>query len=378
MKNKAKSISLALAVVVVVVLVLGAMKAAQIRAMMAAGESFVPPAQAVTTAPVREVEWSSELSAVGSLVAVQGVTVSTEVPGTVKSIVFESGQHVEEGDLLVRLDTSVERAELASAVASARLAKAELARRTNLPPAGAVSQAEVDATAAESTRAAARVANMKAVIAKKTIRAPFAGRLGIRQADLGEVLQPGAPIVSLQSFDPIYADFSLPQQALSRVAEGNTVLVTTDAFPDMTWEGEVDVIDAEVDVSTRNFRVRALIENPGGELRPGMFVDVKVRQPEKRELLAIPSSSVLFAPYGDSVYVLEPQDEDSDPPRYTVEQRFVRLGERRGDLVAVLSGLEPDDVVVSTGAFKLQNGTTVTVRDDLAPDASTDPTPPNE
>ena len=378
MKRKAKPVVIALSAIVLIILVLGGIKGAQIAAMIQAGESYVPPAQAVTTAEVLSVEWGGELTAVGSLVAVQGVMVSTEVSGTVASIHFESGERVKKGKLLVRLDTSVERALLDSAVATARLAKAELARRNNLPPAGAVSKAEVDASAAEAKRAAAEVANVRAVIAKKTIRAPFSGRLGIRHVNLGEVLQPGTDIVSLQSYDPIYAEFSLPQQALSQVTEGYPVTVDTDAFPAMSWVGEVDVIDAQVDPNTRNFTVRAIIDNPGGELRPGMFVDVQVRQPELRPVLAIPASSILFAPYGDSVYVLTESRENTEPQEYLVEQRFVRLGERRGDVVAVASGLTADDVVVSTGAFKLQNGMAITVREDLAPEASTNPTPPNE
>lgn len=378
MKARKKPILIAIGVVVLTVAILGGIKASQIGAMIAAGESFVQPPQAVTTAEVREVQWSSELTAVGTLVAVQGVTVSTEVPGTVKAIRFESGDMVDEGDLLVRLDTSTERAELAAARATAQLANAELKRRQNLPPAGAVSQADLDAAAARATEAAAAVANVRAVIAKKTIRAPFAGRLGIRQVDLGEVLQPGAPIVSLQSSDPIYAEFSLPQQALSRIDEGHAVSVSTDAFPGDAWQGVVDVVDVEVDRDTRNFTVRAVVENPDGRLRPGMFVDVRVLGPEVRDLLVIPASAVLFAPYGDSVYVTKKEVDDGGETRKTVEQVFVRLGERRGDLVAVTSGLERDDVVVSTGAFKLQNGMSILVRDDLAPDASSDPNPPNE
>ena len=378
MKSKRKPVFIAIGVVLLVVVVLGGIKAAQIGAMIAAGEAYVPPAQAVTTAEVRQVAWSSELTAVGTLVAVQGVTVSTEVPGTVRSIAFDSGEIVKKGDLLVRLDTSIERAELSAATASAQLADAELRRRRNLPPAGAVSQAEVDATAARATEAAAAVANVRAVIAKKTIRAPFSGRLGIRQVNLGEVLQPGAPIVSLQSADPIYAEFSLPQQALSQIQAGNAVSVSTDAFPGDTWNGEVEVVDVEVDSNTRNFTVRALVRNSDGKLRPGMFVDVRVLGPKARELLVIPASAVLFAPYGDSVYITNEQAKDQGDTRGTVEQVFVRLGERRGDLVAVTSGLSARDVVVSTGAFKLQNGMSVLVRNDLAPDASTDPNPPNE
>jgi membrane fusion protein, multidrug efflux system len=378
MKSSRKSILIAVGALVLAMVVLGAVKAAQIRAMIAAGKAYVPPAQAVTTAEVRRVQWQSELTAVGSSLAVQGVTVSSEVPGTVKAIAFESGAMVKKGDLLVRLDTSIEQAELASAEASARLATLDLERMKKLRAVGAGSEADLDTAAARAAQASAAFANVQAVIGKKTIRAPFSGRLGIREIDLGEVLQPGAPIVSLQSSDPIYVEFSLPQQALSRVEAGNPVAVGTDAFPDRKWQGRVDVVDAKIDPGTRNFTVRALVDNPNGELRPGMFVDVKVLRPETQELLAIPASAVLFAPYGDSVYVTKEKQTDSGETLQVVEQVFVRLGERRGDLVAVTSGLNAGDTIVSTGAFKLQNGMAVIVRNDLAPEVSTDPNPPNE
>jgi len=378
MKRNKKPILLALGVIVLVVLVLGGIKASQISAMIAAGEAYVPPPQAVTTAKVLQVSWKPELTAVGSVVAVQGVTVASEVPGTITEIAFKSGQMVEKGDLLVRLDTSIERAQLASAVASAELADIDYQRKKNLPPSAAVSAADIDAAAAKATQAAADVANFKAVIARKTIRAPFSGRLGIRHVDLGEVLQPGAPIVSLQSSDPIYVDFSLPQQALSLIEPGHTASITTDGFPGRTWEGTVEVVDTEVDIGTRNFAVRAQVGNPDGKLRTGMFVDVTVVQPEARQLLAIPASAVLFAPYGDSVYVIKEQESESGEKQQIAEQAFVRLGERRGDLVAVSSGLVAGDVVVSTGAFKLQSGMAVTIRNDLAPEVDTDPNPPNE
>jgi membrane fusion protein (multidrug efflux system) len=378
MKSRRKSILIAVGMVVLAVVVLGAVKAAQIRAMIAAGKAYVPPAQAVTTAEVRRVQWQSELTAVGSSLAVQGVTISSEVPGTVKAIAFESGAMVKKGDLLVRLDTSIEQAELASAEASTRLATLDLERMKKLRAVGAGSEADLDTAAARAAQASAAFANVQAVIAKKTIRAPFSGRLGIREIDLGEVLQPGTPIVSLQSSDPIYVEFSLPQQALSRVEAGNPVSVVTDAFPDRTWQGKVDVVDAKIDPGTRNFTVRALVDNPNGDLRPGMFVEVKVLRPETQELLAIPASAVLFAPYGDSVYVTKETQTDSGETQHVVEQLFVRLGERRGDLVAVTSGLKAGDTIVSTGAFKLQNGMAVVVRNDLAPEVSTDPNPPNE
>lgn len=378
MKRNKKPILVAVGVIVLLVLVLGGIKASQIGAMIAAGEAFVPPPQAVTTAEVLEVSWKPELTAVGSVVAVQGVTVASEVPGTITEIAFKSGQMVETGDLLVRLDTSIERAQLASAVASAKLADIDYQRKKNLPPTAAVSAADVDAAAAKAAQAAADVANFKAVIARKTIRAPFSGRVGIRDVDLGEVLQPGTPIVSLQSSDPIYVDFSLPQQVLSLIEPGHTATISTDGFPDRTWEGRVEVIDTEVDVGTRNFDVRAIVANPDGKLRTGMFVDVTVVQPEARQLLAIPASAVLFAPYGDSVYVIKEQLSESGEKLQIAEQAFVRLGERRGDLVAVSSGLAAGDMVVSTGAFKLQSGMAVTIRNDLAPEIRTDPNPPNE
>ncbi len=378
MTRKAKSILIAVGVVVLIVVALGAIKATQIRAMIEAGEAYTAPPQAVTTAEVRQLEWQSELTAVGSLVAVQGVIVSSEVPGTVQSIHFESGETVKKGSLLVRLDTSIERAELASAAASAKLASLDLERMRKLRAAGAGSEADLDAASARAAQSAAAVANVRAIIAKKTIRAPFSGRLGIRRIDLGEVLQPGAPIVSLQSYDPIYAEFALPQQALSRIDAGHRITLTTDAFPDRSFEGTVDVIDARIDLNTRNFTVRALVDNPNGDLRPGMFADVKVFRPEIREVLAIPASAVLFAPYGDSVYVTKEEKTESGETRLTVEQAFVRLGERRGDLVEVTSGVDADDTVVSTGAFKLQNGMAIIVRNDLAPEVSSEPTPPNE
>jgi membrane fusion protein (multidrug efflux system) len=378
MKGSRKSILVAVGAVVLTVVALGAVKAAQIGAMIKAGESFVPPPQAVTTAEVSEVQWQSEITAVGSMVAVQGVTVSSEVPGTVRAIAFESGEKVKEGDILVRLDTSVERAELVSAEASARLAELDLERMKKLRAAGAGSEANLDAAAARAAQASAAVDNIRAVIAKKTIRAPFLGRLGIRQVDLGQVLQPGSPIVSLQSFDPIYVEFQLPQQALSRVEVGHSVAVSTDDFPGKTWEGKVTVVDAEIDTNTRNFTVRALVDNPEGELRRGMFVDVKVLRPETREILAIPASAVLFAPYGDSVYIAKEKQTESGETQTVVEQVFVRLGERRGDLVEVSSGLEAGQTVVSTGAFKLKNGMAILVRNDLAPEVRTEPNPPNE
>lgn len=271
------------------------------------------------------------------------------------------------------MDTSTERAQLASAQAEAKLAESNLTRIRGLLAAGANTQAELDAAEARAAQANATVDSIQATIRKKTIRAPFAGRLGIRQIDLGQVLAPGTPIVSLQSLDPIYVELNLPEQHLAALEVGQTIRGTTDAFPDETWEGAIQTIDPAVNVSTRNVKIRAIIPNEQERLRPGMFFDVEVVPSNEHAVLVIPNTAVMYAPYGDSVYVVK--EPESESP--TVEQVFVRLGTRKGDLVAVVSGLEEGQTVVSTGAFKLQGGMAVTVQNDFAPETDANPDPEN-
>ena len=352
-----------------VVGILGGVKAGQIVTMVRASESFVPPPEAVTSAKVQAVRWEPARAAIASLVAVQGVTLGAEVPGTVREVAFESGSTVRRGALLVKLDTSTEEAQLASALADASLSRITLDRARRLRRGGANAQADLDAADARWKQADALVASLRATIAKKTIRAPFDGRIAIRQVEVGQVVSPGTPIASLQSVSPIFADLWLPQQALADVRAGQRARLRTDAFAGAEWPGEVSTVNPEVDPATRNVRVRATFENPDGRLRPGMFANVQISSGEPRAVLVVPATAVMFAPYGDSVFAIEQGKDAAGKPATVVRQKFVRTGERRGDLVAVTDGLAAGETIVSSGAFKLRNGATVAVNDQLAPQA---------
>jgi membrane fusion protein (multidrug efflux system) len=307
---------------------------------------------------------------------VQGVTVATELAGKITKIAFESGATVAAGDLLVQLDTSTEEAQLRAAEAAAALAKLNLDRAKELREKNTTSQAELDATDAQAKQADAQADSIRAVIAKKTIRAPFAGRLGLRLVNLGQILKEGDAIVSLQTLDPIYVNFSLPQQRLSELNVGGVVRVTSDAAPGETLEGKVTAVNPDVDVVTRNVRVQATFDNPGDKLRPGMFAAVTVVLPTKENVRAIPVSAVLYAPYGDSVFVIdEKKNEKTGQTEKVLRQQFVRLGTARGDFVAVVSGLKEGESVVTTGVFKLRPGETVVIDNTLAPNAQLAPKP---
>jgi membrane fusion protein (multidrug efflux system) len=374
--TRTKQVLMAAAALLAALLVLGGIKGAQIAAMVKAGESFQPPPEAVTTAAVESARWGSSIAAIGSVQPVMGVMLTAEIPGTVREIRFDSGQDVKEGDLLLRMDISTERAELAAAQADATLAEAELGRTRSLLARDARSQADLDIAVAQAARARAAVQNVASVISKKTIRAPFSGRLGIRKVDVGEFLQPGTQIVALDASNPVYVDFRVPQQALAEIEAGQEVTISGDTFGDRTWIGKVDSIDARIDPSTRNVLIRALVDNPDGRLRPGMFVDVKVTLPDMRDVLLIPETALLYAPYGDSVFLVRGAENDAEGQgALTAEQVFVRVGERRGDLRAIDSGLEAGQTIVSTGAFKLQNGSAIVVDNALAPEVSENPTP---
>jgi membrane fusion protein (multidrug efflux system) len=271
---------------------------------------------------------------------------------------------VRRGEVLVKLDTSTEEAQLAAAEADAVLAKATLSRTRMLRAQNSSTPADLDAAEAKASQTAANVAMLKATIAKKTIRAPFDGRISIKQVELGQVLSAGTSVASLQSVHPLYADFWLPQQAMADLRPGMEARLTTDVFPGRTWNGSVTVINPEVDPATRNVRVRGTFPNGDGALRPGMYADVTVFSPREQQVLAIPATAVVYAPYGDSVFTIEEKDK-----QLVARQKFVRLGERRGDLVAVASGLDAGETVVSSGAFKLHTGSTLIVRNDLAPRA---------
>lgn len=376
-----KRIVFTLAGLVILVAVLAAVKVLQIGAMIDQGKKFVPPPETVTSAAVRAESWETSLTAVGTLNAVQGVTVSAELPGKVVRIAFEAGASVKKGDLLLKQDTSSEEAQLPGAVAQAELGRANLERAKQLITQGYISRADYDATIANAAQAQAQVETIRAAIAKKTIRAPFSGRLGIRLVNLGQILREGDPIVSLQSLDPIYVDFTLPQQQAPQVRLGLPVRVAGDALPGAAIGGRITALNPQVDAQTRSLTIQATVANRDGALRPGMFVTVAVGVPDRQRVLAIPATAVLYAPYGDSVFVIEtPKTGGAGPGGKggsVLRQQFVRLGEKRGDFVAVSSGLKEGETIVSTGVFKLRNGQAVVVDNKLAPDFRERPAPEN-
>ena len=363
---------------VVLVAILSAVKALQIGAMIDQGKKFVPPAETVTTAPVKAESWETALTAVGTVTAVQGVTVGAELPGKVVRIAFEAGTTVRKGDLLLVQDTSAEEAQLPGAVAQADLARANLKRFDQLLADGIISQADHDAAVANADQTKAQADAIRATIAKKTIRAPFSGPLGIRQVNLGQTLKEGDPIVTLQTLDPIFVDFTLPQQQLAQVRPGYPVRISGDALPGETLEGRITTVSPQVDADTRNVKLEATLANKGEKLRPGMFVNVAAELPGKRQVMVIPATAVLYAPYGDSVFVVEAQKDDKEGKKgLALRQQFVRLGEKRGDFVAVNEGLKPAELVVSTGVFKLRNSQAVVVDNKLAPPFQAAPRPEN-
>jgi membrane fusion protein, multidrug efflux system len=374
-KGKKRITRIAIIGLIAVVVALAGIKITQIFFLVKAGQSFVPPPESVTTAKAEATQWQPVRSAIGSVVAVRGVTLGAEITGTVREISFDSGTFVKKGAVLVRLDTSTEQAQLESARADADLAEVTVKRYRQLQPGGISSQAELDLAEARVKQANAAVAALQATIAKKTIRAPFDGRIAIRQVELGQIVSPGTPIASLQSVSPIYADFWLPQQVLAEVKVGQKVRMQTDIFPGSSWNGEISVINPEVDVATRNVRVRATFENPNGRLTPGMFANVEVLSSEKHAVIVIPATGVIFAPYGDSVYVVEEKKDAAGKTTTVAQQRFVRLGERRGDFIAIESGISAGETVVSSGAFKLRNGMAVAVNNAVAPSAEIAPKP---
>jgi len=377
-KAMKKKIFLALIGVLVVAGLLAGIKALQISRMVDQSAQFRPPPEPVTTVEVTGNSWESLLSAVGSLAAVQGVTVAAELPGKVVHIAFQPGMKVAAGDLLVRQDTTTEEALLPGAEAAVALARTSLNRTRELLADQAVSQAEMDRAVAGYQQALAEAESLRATIAKKTIRAPFAGRLGIRQVNLGQILEAGNEIVTLQALDPIFVDFLLPQQQLSQLKTGLTVRVTSNALLGKVIEGQITTINPKVEETTRNIKVQATIRNTEEQLRPGMYVDVKIVLPVAKDVLVIPVTAVLYAPYSDSVFIVEDdagQAEDGQEASKVLRQQFVRLGEKRGDFVEVVSGLQAGETVVTTGVFKLRNGQAVVIDNKLQPEFKLDPEP---
>lgn len=351
----------------------------QFGAMSDAAAKQVMPPLPVNAAIVREEVWQPEVASVGTVMAMQGTVIRTEAEGVVREISFEPGTTVQAGDVLVRLDADVELAQLRVAEAAAELARSSFKRAEGLIGKRSISQADYDAAAIDLKQANAQVDNLRAVIAKKTVRAPFAGRLGIRHISVGQFLDKGSQVVSLQSLDPIYVDFSLPQQRLGDLAEGLRVDVISDAYPGARFEGEITAVNPDIDAATRNVRVQATMANPDGRLRPGMFVEVALTLDRSDRVLVIPATAVLHAPYGDSLFVVQEGGEAGADGRkpLVVQQKFVRLGAQRGDFVVVTEGVAAGERVVSTGTFKLRPGMSVVIDNSLAPDFQSAPRPDN-
>ena len=369
----AKRMILMLAVAAVVIAALGLTKYHQIQA--ATHMAMQPPPEAVTTIVTKQEKWPASLNVIGTAAAVQGVTVSADLPGTVDKINFESGKMVKAGDVLVELDTRQERAQLAATEAQRELARINYDRTQELVKAGVIARAEADNVTAQKNVTEAQVGEIRATIARKTIRAPFSGILGIRQVNLGQYLSAGEAIVSLQSLNPIYVNFGVPQQAASEARVSRIVRVTSNEEDRSQFMGRITAVDSVVNEATRNLQVQATLANPAGTLHPGMFVQVEVRTGADQQVIALPSTAINYAPYGDSVYILSDIKDPSGRTYRGVRQQFVKVGATRGDQVAVVSGINPGEEVVSAGVFKLRNGAAVQVNNSVQPGNNPAPKP---
>jgi membrane fusion protein (multidrug efflux system) len=365
-----------LAVVTVFVGAIGLAKFFQIRTAIAQGMAYRPPPEAVTTIVAHEEPWAASFSAIGTVAAVQGVSVSADLPGIVEAIEFDSGKRVAAGDVLVRLDTRQELAQLAAAEAREELARLNLDRSRQLVESGAIARAAYDPKVAEARQAEALVGEIRASIERKTIRAPFAGVLGIRRVDRGQYLNGGDPIVPLQSMDPVYVNFSLPQQDVAALRVGAEVRVSADSMAVGRAIGRITAINSVVDEATRNVQVQATFASPHALLRPGMFVDVRVALGAAAPVIALPASAVSYAPYGNSVFIVSELKGPDGGPYRGVRQQFVKLGSARGDQVAIVSGVRSGEEVVTSGVFKLRNGVAIVVNNQTRP--GNDPAPKPE
>jgi len=354
---------------------IGSFKFLQIKAAIAQGASWAPPPEAVTTIVASQEKWPSTLNVIGTVAAVHGVTVSADLPGIVERISFDSGKHVRAGEVLVSLDTRQERAQLQAAQSQLELSKLNFDRTKALLVRGVIAQAEYDRLEAETKQADARVGEIKATIERKQIRAPFAGTLGIRQVNLGQYLDAGAAVVPLQSMDPVYVNFDVPQQEAATLRLGDEVRVTGDSLAPTGPAGKVTAINSIVDEATRTVQIQSEFRNVSARLRPGMFVEVEAKLGTSAPIVALPATAVSYAPYGNSVYVVKDMKDPKGKSYRGVEQRFIKLGSGRGDQVAVVSGLKPGEEIVTSGVFKLRNGASVLVNNKIRPSNSSAPKP---
>ena len=337
---------------------------------------MVMPATTVTSAVAKEEDWAPALSSVGTISAVQGAIVATELGGTVSEVGFPNGGEAKKGDVLLKLDTSSEAAQFNTAKADLELARSDLQRARDLATRKVISKAEIDSAESKFHQKQGTVDNMQAMIEKKEVRAPFDGQLGIRLVNVGQMINAGQQVVSLQALDPLFVDFAVPQQNVPNLVQGLEARVRTDALGDRVFVGKVTAINSSVDTATRNVSVQVTLDNHDHALKPGMFAKIEIILPTKQNTLVVPGTAVSYAPYGNSVYVIETKkDEKTGKESQTIRQAFVRVGEARGDFVSITKGLKAGETVVGTGVFKLRNGMTVTINNELAPKPELNPTP---
>lgn len=357
-----------------------AIKGKQIGMLIGMGEAMKkagPPPEVVGTTVAKKQTWENTLSAVASVVTAKGVALSNDAPGVVSRLHFDSGQMVKQGAILVELDTSVERAQLASLRAKRELAGISAKRSKALAASGAVAQSQVDTDEASFKSLSADVEALNAQINRKQIRAPFTGKLGMRQVNLGQYLAAGTPVTTLEADKSAFIDFTLPQQELPKLQVGMPVRALLQGSATPLAEGEISAIDPSVDPMTRAIKVRASLPGVDDQLRPGMFLRVEVVLPEKSDVVAVPQTAIVHASYGDSVFVGQEKPGPDGKPRKVAQQHFVKLGAARGDFVSVLDGLQADQEVVTAGAFKLRNGIPLKVNNAGAVEPSLSPTPEN-
>jgi len=369
-----KRMILMLAAAGIFIATIAAVKTRQIQAGMKQNASFQPPPEAVTTVVARQEQWPAMWNAIGSVAAVHGVTIAADLPGIVEKIEFASGQSVGAGAVLVRLDTRQEQAQLAAAEAARGLSDLNLKRAKDLVEQGIQAQQDLDRLAAEQKQAVAKAGEIRATIERKTIRAPFAGVLGIRQVNLGQYLEAGAPIVPLQSIRPVYVNFSVPQQQVARLKVGSAIHATAEGAG-VEADGRVTAVDSVINEQTRNIQIQATFDNANAKLRPGMFVKANIGLGAGESAVTVPTSAIKYAPYGDAVFIVERVKGPKGDQYLGVRQQFVKLGASRGDQVAIVSGLKDGEQVVTSGVFKLRNGAAVKVNNQVQPGNNPAPKP---
>ena len=374
-RNPKLVLVIAISAMILLIIGLGSWKALQISHAIAMGKAFKMPPDAVTTVTVSEETISPVLEAVGSISSPQGVMLSADLPGTLKLISFESGSHATNGQLLVQLDTRQEEAQLRTAKAKLELALQNLDRAKDLSQKRVIAQSAYDEAKSQYDSAVASVEETQATIDRKTIRAPFTGDLGIRQVNAGQYLKSGDSIVQLESLDPIYVNFALPQQNIGLLSVGQSVHVQADGFPDKTFSGAITAINSAVDTSTRNIQVQATVRNPDHILRSGMFAGIQVVLPDNEKIIMVPSTALHYAPYGNSLFVVETMKDPDGKEYLGVREQQVTLGKTRGDQVGVLKGLKPGDRIATSGIFKLRQGGAVKINNSVQPGNNPAPKP---